>query len=173
MEYHGWEELRPQSTRRFLLPRQFAITTECTVLATLVGSCVAVSLWRDEPRVAALCHCVLPSRDVGNSLGQTGAYVDETIKYILASVGAATGSRHCLVATITGGASIMRTASGWRPDETVGEANVRVARSALSHGRVRVVHEWVGGTAGRKIHFDTATGDVVVSTMAAAGGKHR
>ncbi|MCD6570373.1 MAG: hypothetical protein J7L53_06695 [Deltaproteobacteria bacterium] len=46
------------------------------------------------------------------------------------------------------------------PERDIGKKNIAVARYTLEKMSVRIVSEDIGGTRGRKIAFDTASGHV-------------
>jgi chemotaxis protein CheD len=48
---------------------------------------------------------------------------------------------------------------------SIGDQNVEAARKALADNRIPIVFEDIGGTAGRTVIFDNATGQVSVKTL--------
>lgn len=151
----------------WLLPREYVFTDESMVVGTVLGSCIAVCLWRPRPLTAAICHCVLPTRVPMRPTDGTGTYVDETLAHLLQQMQQAGGSRN-VTARLIGGAAMKLQNGGDRSWETVGVANVAAARMVLSAARVPVVWEDVGGSEGRRVRFHTDTGEVTVQSTAPA-----
>ena len=46
----------------FLQPGEFYFGEEKTRIRTLLGSCVAVTLWHPKLRIGGMCHYMLPRR---------------------------------------------------------------------------------------------------------------
>lgn len=153
---------------RWLLPREFIVTDAEMIVGTVLGSCVAVCLWRDDPPIAAVCHCVLPTRVPTRQTDVMGAYVDETLRHILERVQVPGERPRRLTARVIGGAAMRLHNGGGQVWETVGAANITAARRLLAAARVPVVREIVGGSEGRRIRFHTATGEVMVQSTAPA-----
>jgi chemotaxis protein CheD len=77
---------------------------------------------------------------------------------VLESRGAQAGR---LVAKIAGGASMF----GDGVATQIGAANVRAAAAALKAAGIRLAGSDVGGTNGRRLSFDLATGEVIVQSV--------
>ena len=63
-----------------------------------------------------------------------------------------------MVAKIFGGAAVLKSK---KEVFFIGERNVKVAKETLAEAGIRIVAESTGGTQGRKIIFNTATGEVL------------
>jgi chemotaxis protein CheD len=121
---------------------------------TVLGSCVSVCLWDAERRCGGMNHFVYP---------QTHQKELATPKYgnvaivALVKLMLEEGCRiEDLAAHILGGGHPKGLAegTGWR--------NVEVARRMLRDKGITVLSEDVGGSVGRKVMFDLATGHVAV-----------
>jgi chemotaxis protein CheD len=132
---------------------EIVISEESLSLATVVGPGAAVCIWADGGRVVAgMCHFVQP---VIYDLSKATAWFGNVAVVTLIKKMRAIVPDAMLEAQIFGGAS--RDAA-----ETLGERNVEIARKALTNRGVRIVSEDVGGSRGRKILFDTASGHTAV-----------
>ncbi|MBN1759972.1 MAG: chemotaxis protein CheD [Chitinispirillaceae bacterium] len=126
------------------------------VIRTVVGSCVAVCLWDSGKQVGGMNHFVHPV--TGRHDPRTTSYGNVALHVLVKMMRSEFGSRKSdLQAQIFGGASPMNM--GIR---SVGPENVAVARAFLGNLGIRIVSEDVGGNLGRKILFDTATGQAAV-----------
>ena len=51
----------PNKNDVFLLPGEFHFGDQDDRIITLLGSCVAITLWHPEKRIGGMCHYMLPS----------------------------------------------------------------------------------------------------------------
>jgi len=63
-----------------------------------------------------------------------------------------------LVAKVFGGAAVIEVAN---PTFNIGEKNISVAFNMLNDFRIPVISQSTGGRSGRKIIFNTVTGEVI------------
>ena len=66
----------PPITEVFLNPGEFHFGGGQTRIRTLLGSCVAISLWHPQRKIRGLCHYMLPSRAVSGVFPPDGRYAD-------------------------------------------------------------------------------------------------
>ena len=130
-----------------------------------LGSCVAVCITDVEAAVAGVAHTVLPSRTSSTSKAGSGRFVDEAVPLLLRRVERLGADPGRLVARLVGGADIL-TLNG-AGAASIGERNIEAARAALEERGVPIAAEDVGGTRGRRLTLDVATGLV---TVRMAGG---
>ena len=158
--------------RSFLLPGQLIITTMAQQITTLLGSCVAVTMFDPQFRAAAMCHAMLPQPP--RSSQQTALQGPHRFKYLSEAIPAMIahfrdfGSVPALmVVKIFGGANVLSANSSeargdrFDCDESVGDANLRFARHLLEAAAFSLTSFNVGGVKGRKIILNTKTGDVL------------
>jgi chemotaxis protein CheD len=141
-----------------------AVVTGDTVLSTSgLGSCIAVVLHDPEAVVGGLAHAMLPRFDDGRNDDPdkyVDTAVDRTCDEALAA-GAVTGR---LTARVVGGSEMLAVD---REGESIGSRNVAAAHELLEELGLTVAAVDVGGTNGRSVRFDVATGEVSIRT---AGG---
>lgn len=145
--------------RIFLSPGDVACAAEPTLITTVLGSCVAVTLWDSERHVGGVNHFVLPPGPMPRS---SARYGDVAMVELLLGMERLGTSRRSLRAKVFGGASVL-TASD---EDSVGAANVRFALDVLERRRIAVAARRVGGQRGRLLIFNTATGDAFVRFVA-------
>lgn len=128
------------------------------VISTTLGSCVAVCLFDAVRRIGGMNHVVVPTRLLAAKRDTRGAKLAVTslIERMLQLGGSLPDFR----AKILGGA--VPTWAGAGSPFAVGASNVEEVRLVLAHYGVPVVGEHIGGPDGRKIWFDTASGDVTI-----------
>jgi chemotaxis protein CheD len=132
------------------------------VLKTTLGSCVGVIVRDRDRRVAGLAHVMLPRRLHPNDPAGKGA--DSAVPALLAGVESRGGRREALEAWLVGGACMFPVEDGGIA--SIGARNVEEARHRLAGLGVPVVYEEVGGSCGRTVTFEPATGSVSVRTLA-------
>lgn len=150
----AWPEL-------FLNPGETAFREGGVRLSTLLGSCVAITLWHPRRRSGGLCHFLLPSRSRRGAGGLDGRYADEALE-LLARAAARAGVRlDEFEAGLFGGGNMFPQLS-LELGETIGRRNVAAARELAGRHGMRVVAEDLGGAAYRRVVLDLADGAVRV-----------
>ena len=150
-----------------------------SLVSTVLGSCVAVTLFNARRELAAICHALLPSckkriyvDSVHDLLDEDCIQCPESYRYVDCAVAMmAEAFRRCGIAPgetqvqLLGGARMIGDAAGAVRTAPVGQQNVKVARKVLADHHLRIAFSDTGGAAGRKIIFDSQTGDVAVSRI--------
>ena len=142
--------------RVFLLPGQFRICDGPEVIETLVGSCVAVCLYNRKTGHAAMNH-FLQSHPVLQADSDIGRYGTTSTEHVIEALLRSDPAASHYDASIFGGAAVLKSAS---PKANIGQANIDVAHEVLNRYRIRIIHEEVGGTRGRRVRFNTAANTI-------------
>jgi chemotaxis protein CheD len=142
--------------RKFLRPGEFYTGREGVIAETLVGSCVAVCLYNYREGFGAMNHFLMdrPS-DPGDP--EIGRYGITSTRHILDAVLAIDPEPTHYRAGILGGAEVLKTASA---DMQIGSRNIQAATEILRAAHIRVAQEEVGGVRGRRVRFNTRTGEI-------------
>jgi len=138
-----------------VFPGQFMITTVPALISTVLGSCVAVCLWDKENKISGMNHYLLPGTledEVGNSnRGLTST------RLLIRSMINRQVKRENMEAKVFGGCnSLCQNYDLYK----VGERNISAAFNVLKEFGIPVRAQHTGGSCGRKIVFNTATGKV-------------
>ena len=73
-----------------LQPGEFYFGDKETRIRTLLGSCVAITLWHPQKLIGGMCHYMLPSPEFRtNPLQLNGKYAEDTMKMFLQEIKAA------------------------------------------------------------------------------------
>ena len=144
-----------EKQRLFILPGEIGVSRNPATIATLLGSCVAVCLYNRKGKFGGMNHFLLPSGSGGeneNKYGDTStnSLIDHLLKF--------DPQVKNLEAKVFGGASVVGHLSSISFD--IGGRNIQMAKSVLQERGIRIVEDETGGTQGRKIFFDSETGDV-------------
>ena len=95
-----------------------------------------------------------PILESDNDIGRYGATSTE---YIIEKLFRSDPAPSHYDAYVYGGAAGLKTVS---EKANIGQANIAVAHDVLNRYRIRIVHEQVAGTRGRRVTFDTASNKV-------------
>ena len=126
------------------------------VIRTVVGSCVAVVLWDSKIRVGGMNHYIYAHTTKHDKA--TTRFGNVALPALFRMMHREFGCRASDIhAQIIGGASPLQFTS-----KTGGIDNIKVARKYLHRAGIRIVSEDTGGYMGRKVLFDTATGQVAI-----------
>ncbi|MDO9067818.1 MAG: chemotaxis protein CheD [Deltaproteobacteria bacterium] len=145
----------------YLKPGEVVVAREPVLVSTVLGSCVAVTMFSPTSRVGAICHAMLPDN---TGRGEDLRYVDTALRHIFRKV-AEYGDRNNLVVKLFGGARVLDVANSGASGLTVGEQNVARAIEILGSLGLAVSSADTGGIVGRKLYFCTRDGDVYLRRM--------
>jgi chemotaxis protein CheD len=127
------------------------------LVAYSLGSCVAICLYDPLKKVAGMAH-VVPEKGAGAAPGKFGDTAVPALLYAMQQAGAAPVRLDCRLA---GGAAVLAIGGTGRLPP-IGQRNVQAVKAALERARLRVRAEDTGGTQGRTVRLDAATGCVTV-----------
>lgn len=152
-----------------LQPGELYLARSPAILRTILGSCVGVTFWSSRLGAGALCHGVLPrcprNWPLGYAASEGYRYVDFSIRYLARQFDALGASRREVQVKLFGGADVLPAGKrGGQP--TVGALNCGVAEEVLAEEGFVVSASDLGGVRGRRIHFHTGTGEVLLTRLA-------
>lgn len=147
----------------FLQPGECYFGEERTRISTLLGSCVAITLWHGRLRIGGMCHYLLPERPRGAGTARPdGRYADEAIDLLVGEIARAGTRAADYQAKVFGGGHILEGLGGADPASSVPGRNIARARELLARMGVASHAEDLGGTAPRFVMLDLWSGDVWV-----------
>ncbi|UFS71322.1 chemotaxis protein CheD [Geomonas sp. RF6] len=157
----------PELPVLFLRPGEMHFADEPIVVSTLLGSCVAVTMFSPRHRIGTICHALLPHcRREDPCLAaepEGGKYVECAIWLMLKGLQTRGVCRGEIEAKIFGGSDMFDARDGGIG--TVGTQNIAKALEVLEGEGIRIVSSDVGGPRGRKIFFYTHTGEVLLKRL--------
>jgi chemotaxis protein CheD len=126
---------------------------------TLLGACVAITLWHPGRRTGGMCHFMLPARPVLGHHNPDARYGDEAFQMLCdAASGQGVPPQECEF-RVFGGADLVGSQSML---DNLGTRNVACALHQIAIHRHRAVAMDVGGDRPRVVEFDLAEGIVRV-----------
>lgn len=129
-----------------------------------LGSCVGVALYDADARVGGLAHVMLPDTKRARSEVPPARIASYAITMLLEKMLEAGAQPERIRARLVGGASMFE-AIMTRDVKGLGLRNIESCRAALEREGVPIDGEAVGGTHGRSVFFDVATGVLRVSSV--------
>jgi chemotaxis protein CheD len=154
-----------------LQPGELYLARGPAILRTILGSCVGATFWSRRLCAGALCHGVLPLCPAVWPAGFTPTdghrYVDYSIRYLVQQFENLGARRDELEVKLFGGGDVLPCSTGIRGKLTVGALNCQVALEVATAEGLNVTASDLGGTRGRRIHFHTGTGEVLLHRLAA------
>ncbi|MGA2113463.1 MAG: chemotaxis protein CheD [Bryobacteraceae bacterium] len=154
-----------------LQPGELYLARNPAILRTILGSCVGVTFWSARLGAGAMCHGVLPRSPLawpaGSTLSDRQRYVDFSIRYLAQQFDALGASRRELEVKLFGGADVLPVGESRQGILTVGAQNCLAATEVLAQEGLTVSASDIGGLRGRRIHFNTGSGAVLLQRLGA------
>ena len=139
----------------FLYPAALFASKDPHRINTILGSCVAVCLWDPMLKIGGINHYMLP---LWNGQGLASPkYGNIAIEKLLEKMKSFGSNQRNLKAKVFGGGEVIETNIS---QFHIGERNIQIAFEMLDEYKIPVLGKSVGGKQGRKIQFDTFTGEV-------------
>ena len=125
---------------------------------TLLGSCVAVTLWHPLKRIGGMCHFLLPTRQRKPGEPLDGRFGDEAMHLLVQSLTRAGTKAADFEAHLYGGADTMPDAQGIKFN--VGERNIEQGWSLIDRYGFQLQGVDVGDFVPRHVSLDYGSGEV-------------
>ena len=145
----------------YLRPGERHFAENPTLVTTVLGSCVSVTMHSRRLAAGAICHALLPE---GNGEKDTVGfrYVDSSIRRMVGWFDRLGVRRRDIEVKLFGGADLLKVAATCAGNATVGHSNIEMAIKTIESEKLRLLASDVGGNAGRKLYFYSHTGEVLV-----------
>lgn len=153
----------------YLKPGELCTSKNPVVVTTVLGSCVSVTLFHPPSGVAAICH-VLQPRCPRPEL--CAVQCRERFRYAVCTI-EEMGRRLLnygllpkdMEVKLFGGAALIGAQKPEMVANSIGQLNVKAALETLGNCGFLLKVMDVGGNFGRKIIFDTSTGEVLMKRL--------
>lgn len=163
----------PFVAKVYLNPGELHLSRRPTRVTTVLGSCVALTIFAPRHHMGGICHGMLPNcpslpHDHEAKWATAGCnqtcfkYMDCSILYMLQAFDKARVPRGDLQIKLFGGSDMF---NGVGEAPTVGRKNLEVAQELLKREGLQLLASNLGGGAGRKLHFFTHTGEVLMKHL--------
>jgi chemotaxis protein CheD len=131
---------------------------------TSVGSCVAICIHDPMKMCGGLAHIMLPDSAIAPHEPLPAKFADTAIPALVKTLVELGGAQRRMYAKIAGGANMFPTSNNL----SIGSKNIEAVKNVLAKHKITLVAEEVGGSCGRKIIFNTATGAATVRKFSGA-----
>lgn len=173
-------KIRAHGIDIFLPPGRVYFGDQDTHIRTVLGSCVAITMWHPDLLIGGMCHCMLPnqhphgqkfysrirnspigfpSRRAIDKTALDGKYADEAMELMFTEI-QRSGTRASEYQIKLFGGGNMFSATTKPRAQLVGLKNVVIVRQVLAHHGLKVSAEHMGGVGHRNLVFDIGSGDV-------------
>lgn len=168
-------QIKSSLPRYYLKAGEMFIMEKPAMISTVLGSCIAVTLFNERLGFAGICHALLPhckrksyQSKIEDLLDHECHKCSEAFKYADCSVSmmAEAFLRFGITPQETevrlfGGAMMMSHQKEPEGSMAVGHQNITIATKVIADCHLVLTSSDVGGSVGRKIIFNTKTGEVL------------
>lgn len=159
----------------FLQPGEFYFGHKGERISTLLGSCIAITLWHPKRRIGGMCHYMLPSPRFRPDPHQlNGKYAEDAMAMFMREVTLSGTRPSDYQAKIFGGGNMLirenENIEQCKPSynkciasfecKNVACKNIMIAKYLLHENGFNVVNQDLGGTHYRRLVFELSSGDV-------------
>ena len=149
------EQLNSQKKEKyFLQPGYIFVSKQPYLLSTVLGSCVSVCLWDPTLRFGAINHYMLAKPFKKERTARFGSISINHMINLMVKLGS---KKINLKSHVIGGAQNPEMGSC-----LIGKENVEIAETILKKNYIDIITFDTGGEMGRKVVFDSETGEIVV-----------
>ncbi|QOC21175.1 chemotaxis protein CheD [Wenzhouxiangella sp. AB-CW3] len=154
----------PQITVVNLAPGELHFGDGRTVITTLLGSCVAITLWHPQRKLGGMCHYLLTDRSqyTRSAHYAPGYYATDAIEFFLKTIRKNGCRPDDFEVKLFGGGNMFENIKVHGNPINVAQVNADEGRRMLNENGFQVKAADVGGVRYRKIYFELASGDVWV-----------
>ena len=143
-------------TLYFLHPATMYVCKDPQWVTTVLGSCVAVCFYDKKLKIGGINHFMLPYWN-GDGL-ETPKYGNIAIRQLFQKMLEFGAKKEDIVCKVFGGAEVLGEKHSIFH---VGQRNVELALKLVTEMGIAVISSSTGGKLGRKIHYNTGTGEVL------------
>jgi chemotaxis protein CheD len=140
----------------FLQPSSICASRDPLWVTTVLGSCVAVCFVDRKRNIGGINHYMMP---YWNGVGlESPKYGNVAIMQLFQKMLDIGAKKEDIVCKIFGGAEVLGEQNSVF---NVGQRNIELAYKMIAELGISIVSSSTGGKQGRKIHFNTETGEVL------------
>jgi chemotaxis protein CheD len=150
-----------------VMPGELFFGRDVPCLRTLLGSCVAVTLWHPKRRIGGMCHYLLPGRQRSPDQPRDGKFGDEAVGMLVDALKRAGTRPSEYEAHLYGGADTMPDLE--RSMRYVGERNIETGWRLIDQFGFNLVGVDVGENMPRVVRMSLLTGVVEMQRGQSAG----
>ncbi|MBN2347716.1 MAG: chemotaxis protein CheD [Bacteroidales bacterium] len=150
----------------YLYPAALIVRDSPFYVTTILGSCISVCLYDKTKNTGGINHFMLPLWN-GEGL-PTPKFGNIAIQKLLDKMCIMGSKKEHLIAKVFGGGEVIECHSQFF---NIGKKNINIAFEMLNELGIPVISQSIGGKLGRKIVFNTHTGEVIHRFVKSYDGK--
>jgi chemotaxis protein CheD len=144
-----------------LQPGEFYFNKGMIKINTLLGSCVAITLWHPDKHLGGMCHYMLPYSRSSNRL-EIGFFADGAISMFLKAIKKHQTLPHEYQVKLFGGSNMLHQLNSDHQYLNVAKKNIVAGLKLLEKHGFNVQNMDLGGSVHRQIYIELWNGDVWV-----------
>lgn len=146
-----------------IYPGEYHVSSQ-DIIATVLGSCIAVCIKDTKTGIAGMNHFMLPGdvRSEDIFLSSSAKYGMFAMEQLLNEMIKKNGSKKHFEAKVFGGGHVLNFR---KTDGNVPESNIEFVKAFLKMEQISIVKQDVGGYTGRKILFFPDTAKVLLKRL--------
>lgn len=152
----------------YLHPGEIVYSKTPVIVSTLLGSCISITMYCPINKFSAISHNLLPAcrkcKEHTPTCKEPYKYVECTIIKMMEEFDKMKIRMEDIEIKVFGGADVLETLSLYKKN-TVGNQNINSVISIFNKFNLKIMASDVGGIKGRKILFNTGTGEVFLNRM--------
>lgn len=154
--------LKPSDTiELFLQPGDYFFSDASTRLRTILGSCVAVTMWHPKLLVGGMCHIMLPHCEHDRQADLScGKYADNAIQLFLSDIRKLGTLPKDYKVKVFGGGDMFPHRKTHKEAKSIGQRNIEMVHNQLKKNGFSIHAEHLGGDGHRYVIFEVWSGDV-------------
>lgn len=149
----------------FLKPGELFLSRNPAIVSTVLGSCISITFFEPAARLGAMCHVMLPSGPMGDGY----KFLDSTLNYMVEKIGGMGILLAACDVKMFGGADVLLPLELQGSRMSIGQQNIQEAQRRLDALGIVPKASDVGGKLGRKLFFNSYTGDVFLKKVGRSG----
>lgn len=147
----------------FLQPGDFYFGDSNTRIRTLLGSCVAITIWHPLLHIGGMCHYMLPRRPRHKADDVLdGRYAEDVMQLFMHELKRSKTKPSEYKAKLFGGGNMFSNTKKPSGHTSISSQNIDFGRILMTQYGFKVHAECMGGEGHRNIVFDIWSGDVWV-----------
>jgi chemotaxis protein CheD len=157
---HGGAALKLEEVRVDMA--ELKVESKPAELVSCVGSCIAICIYDQSSKVGGMAHIMLPQASICPKEHLPAKFADTAIPALIKAI-TRNKSGCMLIAKIAGGANMFPNLKTY--SLAIGQRNIEAVKTALANEKIPIRGEDVGGTYGRRVCMNAATGSVIVRLL--------
>ncbi len=154
----------------YLKSEEVRVADKPSIITTILGSCIAVTMHNARLRIGAMCHSLLPvcgeNKSCDGCQTKKYKYVECVIPEMVRLLAKKGIGKEELEVKLFGGADMTMPKTKKPNIHAVGRHNAEIALKTIRLHDLKLVKSDIGGDFGRKLFFFTDTGRILLKRLA-------